>query len=168
MSQKEVNLIQKPHYKQDYLKYFSDIKAHIDKQRDDLKSKIDSYYDELIVNITKIEAECHKRANNIEKLSKNLRETKKSLDLILGQSATCSLKNKKFETVIIKTNRLKSKLDEKIIEFKKILLSSSELIFEPIQIEARILFESSNINENISELNGSKGSISCKELVIQV
>ena len=167
MYHKEANLIEKSHNRHD-LKYFSDVKAQVNYQRDDLKSKIDSYYDELIANITKIEAECHKRANNIEKLAKNLRDTKKSLDLILRQSATCSLNNKKFETVIIKTNRLKTKLDEKIFEFKKILLNSSELIFEPIQIEARILFESSNSNVNKTELNGTKEPSDCKDLVIQV
>ncbi len=168
MSLKEVNLVCNANTRHEYLKYFSDVKAQVNYQRDNLKSKIDFYYDELIANISNIEADCHKRANNIEKLSKNLKGAKKSIDLILNQSTSCTFNNDKFETVIIKTSKLKSKLDEKICEFKKILMSSSDIIFEPIKIEARLLLEPSNNKGNTTEIKGPKKPSPGIELNTQV
>lgn len=128
-------------HSQDYSKYFSDVKASVNYQRDNLKKKIDTYYDELLQSIHNIESDLKNKVKNIEKLTTNLKETKRSLDQILGKSATCMLNDKKMDTVIMKTSRLKTKLDEKILDFKNVLMSCSEDIFVPLQYDTNQIFD---------------------------
>lgn len=132
--------------------YFWDIKLHIDFQRNNLKKKIDVYYDEILEDICRIEYECNQRALEIENLHKNLKGTKDSLESLLVKSNTCIVNGKRLNTIVDSTEKLKPMLDKKVDEFKKILLMASSFIFEPLRFNIKEIFDPNKVSFDVTYL----------------
>lgn len=64
--------------------YFQEIKRQVDLRRENLKTEIDNYSEEIILKITNTEAKCYKLEHDINEISESIQSSRIELDKLIG------------------------------------------------------------------------------------
>lgn len=141
--------------------YFSELKKEVDIQRETLKLNIDSYYEEMIINIESSECESKKLAKKMNDISDRLQKYKEELNELIEEFDTFEINDAKYDSIHSKAESYKPKYEKMVVEIKNHLLGECSHEFVPIELNIKDLFgsytihsfNSSNILTKVSSKN---------------
>jgi hypothetical protein len=109
--------------------YFEDIKRQVDIRRENLKMKIDKYSDEVIQSIEGTQKNYIKLSKLVNKISKNIEQSKKDLDIYVKIFDTFEIDEKKFEAIKKRVVGVNEKFDDLILDYNSALIGNKEYSF---------------------------------------
>ena len=115
----------------DYINnYFGELKSHVNWRRDDLKTDIDKYADELIQSIENNQSNCIKLSQETSQLSKNIEDSKKQLDELKNHLNTFLIETLNFDSIKASAEDLIERFSQMQTEYRESLLLHQDYMFD--------------------------------------
>ncbi len=120
--------------------YFEDIKRQVDIRREDMKTKIDAYSNEIIHSIEDTQSNYIKLSKEVDTITTSIETSKRELDDYIKRFDTLEIDEKKFEGIKNGVVGLNQKLNQIIDNHNKLLIGNKEYSFKFHEIPIADIF----------------------------
>lgn len=110
--------------------YFGELKSHVNWRRDDLKTEVDKYADELIQSIENNQSNCVKLSQETSQLSKSIEDSKKQLDELKNHLDTFVIDTLNFDSIKASAEDLIERFSQMQTEYRESLLLHQDYVFD--------------------------------------
>ncbi len=130
--------------------YFDEIKGQVTLRRDNLKTKIDTCYSEVIHSIEKTQSDCINLALFVDQITINIEKSKKELDDYIKRFDSFEFNDNKYETIKKSVTVLNKNYESIISKYKNSLIGNYRYSFQHSNVNLFGSFVSSRKVSKIS------------------
>lgn len=116
--------------------YFEELKRQTDLRRENLKSQVDTWSNDIIMEITRAQTECKNMAFQTAEISKQVDDLRSDLNSLINRFDSFEFSDEKHDAVLIDAIALKPIIDSTLENYKNMLVGNKDysIKFEDINL----------------------------------